>query len=128
MRDCIPFYEPGHRITGRAEGTIEGKRFVVQQAAWVPGGGNNIDFQRAGAGVAADGVNVWDVTDEATMSVISAGGGGIVPVTSGAAITFGQEVEVDASGRAIPLATGEAVGKAYSTVGAADLDVAVRLY
>jgi hypothetical protein len=55
-------------------------------------------------------------------------GGHIVPVTCGAAVTAGAEVEVGTTGRAITLAAGKAVGKALSTTTAADTDLFVQLY
>ena len=50
-----------------------------------------------------------------------------MPVTAGAAITAGAEVEVGASGKAITLASGKAVGRALTTA-ANNADVYVRLY
>jgi hypothetical protein len=41
----------------------------------------------------------------------------IVPVTTGAAVTAGQQVQTDANGMAIPLAAGAIAGLAMSGAG-----------
>ena len=51
----------------------------------------------------------------------------IVPVTAGAAITAGQEVQSDATGQAIPLAAGKPAGLAMSGA-AAGADCQVKIY
>jgi hypothetical protein len=43
--------------------------------------------------------------------------GMIVPVTTGAAVTAGQQVQTDANGMAIPLAAGAIAGLAMSGAG-----------
>lgn len=58
---------------------------------------------------------------------IANGPGMIVPVTAGAAITAGQEVEVGTAGQAIPLAAGKSVGLAVDSA-ANGADAAIRLY
>lgn len=116
--DCIPYFEPGERISGEATGTIEGKRFARCTAA--PGAKGLFKFTRCGAGEKADGVNVWDVTVGALLSLIGSPGM-IVPVTSGAAITAGTEVASDASGRAVSVDSGSgavAASLVTGTVGA----------
>ena len=71
-----------------------------------------------------DGVAAFDAAAGAQVSVI---GEGVVPVTARTAITAGVEVEVGASGKAITLASGKAVGRALTTA-ANNADVYVRLY
>ena len=70
------------------------------------------------------GVAAFDAAVGAQVSVI---GEGVVPVTAGAAITAGAEVEVGTGGKAITLASGKAVGRALTTA-ANNADVYVRLY
>jgi hypothetical protein len=123
--ECIPYYLPGSEITthNASGATIEGKRLVVCSAA--PGTDGNVRVARCGAGVRSDGVNKWDQVNGAKGAMHC---DGVVPVTSGAAVDAGDEVECDGSGRVIPLDAGVAVGRAWTTVGAASLDVKVHLY
>lgn len=87
-------------------------------------------MQTAGVPTAAGqvgGVVGWDVAAGAKGPVIR-GAGTMLPVSSGAAVTIGDELQVDALGRVVPFGSGRKVGKAHSTVGGADLDVIVELY
>jgi hypothetical protein len=53
---------------------------------------------------------------------------GILPITCGAAITAGSEVEIDASGRVINIAAGIAVGLAMDTQATVGADAEILLY
>lgn len=132
------FSEIDEDLTCTTTAAVVGKRFVAISAdlasalditstalptTWDSG---NFRVAQCGAGVKAIGVAAYDQASGATVPVKA--GGKIVPVTSGAAITAGAEVESNAAGKAITLATGKACGQAYSTVAGADLDVYVRLY
>lgn len=116
--DCIPYKRPGQDITAKATAAITGKTFVRVSGNRTSGPGlaataEGSVYQMApcGAGLRAHGVAAWDAANGEQFNVIVAG---VVPVTAGAAITAGQEVEVDAAGKAIPLASGKAVGVAMS--------------
>lgn len=126
--ECIPYFEPAHRVTARCTAAVRGKRFVAVSGDITggPGGTENVRVAEAGAGVKAFGVACYDGVLNEEIPTLN--DGAIAPVTSGAAITAGQEVESDATGRAIPLAAGRPCGLAVSSVGAADLDVAIKLY
>lgn len=117
--ECIPFKEPGGHVTGTPTAAVTGKRCVVIS------GDRNADgtysVAPAGAGVKAFGVAQQDAGVGVRVTIIRSPGI-IIPVTSGAAIAAGQGVEVDATGRVIPLAAGARVGTALTGVGAADLD------
>ena len=51
----------------------------------------------------------------------------VIPVTAGAGITFGQEVEVGAAGKAVPLASGKAAGMCLSGATNGN-DAIIKLY
>lgn len=131
--DCIPFYEPAERVTGHAAVAITGKRFVAitgRQAGGSPGlstGGEGGDYVLAIVTAAAKAVAVAAHDAAIGEKVTLIMGSQIVPVTAGATVTAGSEVEVDSVGRVINLAAGKAVGLALTgnTVG---LDVEVKLY
>lgn len=133
MPECIPFYEDANRITAHASAAITGKRFVTlsgRQAGGSPGlstggeGGNYIASVPAAA-AKCFAVAAHDAAIGEKVDCIS--GSQIVPVTAGATVTAGAQVEVDNQGRVINLAAGQAVGLALTgnTVG---LDVEVKLY
>lgn len=131
---CYPYYEPGTRLTGHATAAVTGKRFAkisgdIQSGPGLSTAtdGGNIRVATCGAGEKAVGVFGHDQASGQKVPLIN-GPGIVVPMTSGAAITAGQEVQSDATGRAIPLAAGKSNGMALSGVGAADTDVMVRLY
>lgn len=85
----------------------------------------NFVVATCGAGVKAVGVAAYDQAANGILPVKKRGK--IVPVTTGAAITAGQEVQSDAAGKAIPLATGRPNGLAHNSAAAGD-DVFVELY
>jgi len=86
------------------------------------------------AGGQVGGVIGWDVASGAKAPLIR-GRGTFVPVTSGAAVTIGDLLKVDISGRVVTAVQAIAgaqpanwvVGKAHSTVAGAALDVIVEL-
>lgn len=131
--ECIPLYRPGADITCLAGGAITGKTFVKVSAALVAGNpSQNVDSTlltvvTCTAGAKAFGVASYDVASGSRVPVI-AGPGQVVPVTSGAAVTAGTEVEVNASGQAITLSTGKAAGIALSTTSGSGQDLYVKLY
>lgn len=135
--ECVPYYEPGGHITGLAKAAVTGKRFLMistGDTAWNPNGlkataaPNVIPVTPAGAGAQVIGVAQKDVPDETLVTVICAPGI-VIPVTSGEAVTHGTLVMSDATGRAVAATTTNvACGIALSSVGAADLDLAVKLF
>lgn len=118
--DCIPFFEPGQHPTATAEAAVTGKRFVQISGDRFGGPAVGVGPEphlytvgppnttgALGAGKRVFGVAGYDVPQGGDVKVIR---GGIVPVKSGAAIAAGVEVETDANGQAITLASGVAVG------------------
>jgi hypothetical protein len=106
--ECIPFSEPGDRVSHQASGAVTGKRFGVIPTTPITGGitGFNLPLiaQATSAGVAIEGVIVKDAASGAEVDVISSQSSLIIPVTAGANITVGDPLKTDAQGRAIPQA------------------------
>lgn len=127
--DCIPYYEPGDRITCTPTAAVQGKRFVAISGNQQADGTFSIAPPAAGGRTL--GVAAWDGAVGGKVTVIK-GSGYIVPVVAGAAgIAAGGEVQVDATGAVVPLAAtapNSPVGYAMSAGGAAGTDVIVCLY
>ncbi len=131
------FTEVDDDLSVRATANVVGKTFgaisadiqsgpaVTTTALPVTWDGGNFQAATCGAGVKADGVFAYDALAGQLLPLKAPGK--IVPVTAGAAITAGQEVQSDAAGKAIPLAAGRPCGKAFTTA-AANADCFVRLY
>jgi predicted RecA/RadA family phage recombinase len=135
----VPLHEVGDRITAAAGAAIGAGRFVrisanMQQTSPLLDistslspltGGNLPVVSQCTAGQKAFGVAEWDAAAAGDVLGVYCGHF-IVPMVSGAAITAGVEVESDANGAAITLASGKANGIAVNTaVGGV---VYVRLY
>ena len=123
--ECIPLFRPGSDVTCLTTAAVVGKTFVDISATRDATEGL-FKVATATSAARAFGVAAYDAASGARVPVI-AGPGTIVPVTAGGAITAGAEVEVGASGKAVTLASGKAVGKALET-GANNVDCFVRLY
>lgn len=129
--DLIPYFRPGQDITALATAAVTGKRFVRISGNRTSGPGLSATAegsvyraQHCDAALHPVGVSKYDAPLNGMFGIAR---GGIVPVTSGAAITAGQAVQSDANGKAIALAAGPKAGVAMSGVGGADLDVEVAL-
>lgn len=139
--ECIPYMEPGSRVTCHAAAALTGKRFCTITADSQAGYGlKGLAADPLSAGIASLPVVGAAVAAARNFGVVdrdtASGGecvvyrkGFIVPVTaSNATITAGQEVEVaDTTGRVKTLASGVAVGMAMSSC-AANADVLISLY
>ena len=126
--EAVPLYRPGADLPCLTTASVTGKTFVDVSATKDSTTGK-IKVATAAAGAAALGVAKYDVTHVSGGSLVSvlAGPGTIVPVTAGAAVTAGAEVEVGTGGKAITLASGRAVGKSLET-GVNNTDMLIRLY
>lgn len=133
--ECTPFKEPGSAITGKATAAITGKRFVKITGNRTGGGAGGLSSDLANVyqvgpvtatGDIPLGVSKYDAANGALVGV-HVQPGVIVPVTAGATITAGQEVQTDATGQAIPLAAGKARGLAL-TGASAGADAEIKLY
>lgn len=132
VNECQPFYTSG-RITYRATAAVTGKRFLKISGSRESGPGlsttaegGNYRMQQAVAGEAAVGVADKDVPN-AGRGVCLGSPGWVVPVTSGAAIAAGAEVQSDAAGKAITLAAGKSLGRCMTAVAGADVDAEIKL-
>jgi hypothetical protein len=135
VNECIPFYEPGRRITGQATAAITGKRFLAITGNRVSDGslaltaatdGGNIAVAHATAAGRICGVSSYDAASGAKVGV-HRGNSTVVPVTAAATITAFQEVEVATGGMCTPKASGVAVG--YALTGCASgADAQISLY
>jgi hypothetical protein len=126
-------------VTFKATAAVVGSRFVAPSGNRSGGGvetglttdlANVYRMAHCGAGVKAFGVAKYDV---ANAGIGGAYGqpGRIVPVTAGGAVTAGQEVMSDASGKAITHVPGTATNRACGlalTTAATDELVEVKLY
>jgi hypothetical protein len=125
------YFETGD-VSFRATANVTGKRFVAPSGDVTGGPGLSTDNENmyrmahCGAGLKPAGVAKYDVASGAKGGVHGQPGK-IVPVTTGAAITAGQQVQSDASGQAIVLAAGVPAGLAMSGA-ALGADCQVKLY
>lgn len=106
--ECTPLFKPGRDVTVLTTTAVTGKTFVA-----VTGDPDaRTGLIKAGTAAAASrpfGVAARTAPAGGQLLVYREA---ILPVTAGAAIAAGQEVEVGASGRAVPLAAGTSVGTA----------------
>lgn len=121
--ECIPYYRPGQDVTALTTTAVVGKTFVDWTTAWTTNLGS---VGTAAAGGKVAGVAAYDAPITSRVAVIR-GKGQIVPVTAGAAITAGAEVEVGTGGKVVTKASGVAVGRALNT-GVNNQDCIVELY
>ena len=123
--EAIAYFDPGDDLSAHVEASVTGRRFVAVSDPKQVGSaalandtlGGNIVVSPAGAGVRPLGVAAYDASAGYKVPVIR--GHKVVPVEAGAAITAGAEVESDATGRAITLATGKSCGIALNSPTAA---------
>jgi len=130
MLECIPYYEPGERITVEATEALIAKRLV--KLAGAVGKENGKVLPAAYATAPADiilGVVGFDQPDIGYTTVVySVEAGYYLPLTSGGAIALGAWVTAGAGGKAVSTATkDDAIGRALSIATGADQDVVVRL-
>lgn len=144
--ECTPFKEPAVSFTARCSAAVTGKRFVKVSGNRTGGGGQGAaGSTTVGVGLSSDAENVYKVAqcvakdtsvgvsgydgaNGAEIKVFGRGKGLILPITAGAAIAAGAEVESDAEGRAITLAAGKALGYCMTAVAALGEDAEILYY
>ena len=131
QNELIHFYKPGADITGYASAAVTGKRCVKISGARTAGPGlntsvlgGNVRVAHADAGSKQFGVAKWDAAANTLVGVTREG---VVPITSSANITAGQQVEITANGMVAPLASGIAIGVAVNTTTSGN-DAEIALY
>jgi hypothetical protein len=122
--EAIPLFRPGSDVTCLTTAAVTGKRFAGISATRDATTGL-LKVATCTAAAKAFGVFAYDAADASRVPVIS--GPVIVHVDCGGTITAGAQVEVGASGKAVVLASGVAVGQALET-GANNAEVLIRLY
>jgi hypothetical protein len=113
---CEPLFKGGEvDLTVRVTAAVVGKTFGAISADIQSGpaittatlpttfDGGNLQMATCGAGLKANGVFAYDAAINTVVPIHRSGA--IVPVTAGSGITAGQEVQSDAAGKAVPLAT-----------------------
>jgi hypothetical protein len=96
--DCVPYWDHGDTLTCETTAAVVGGRFVSISGARNASG--NPKVAHTGAGAAVFGVASRDTASGANVMVHHARSI-ITPVEAAAALTAGQKVMSDASGRAI---------------------------
>jgi hypothetical protein len=133
----IPLFEPGTRVSAAVTAAVVSGTFVKVSASLQGGpllslsapltGGNLIQVAPCTAAAKAFGVALWDAASAGDV-VATIRHGSIVPMLVGAGtVTAGQEVECDAAGKPITLASGRPCGYAVST-GTVGNPVYIALY
>lgn len=121
--ECIPFYEPGDRVTAKAGSTVTGKQLVAVSAT------RDSDGRIVVAPATAAG-RVFGVAshDAATGEVVTIIREGIVPITAtNATISAFGEVEVATGGKVVAKSSGVAIGYVITDC-AANGEAQVALY
>ena len=120
---CVPFEEPGARVTVKAvTAAVTGGRFVcpANLERLTTDYGNNFQVVTATAAGPAIGVAAHDMNVGEAGTCI--GNGAIVPIISDGAIAGGARVEVGTAGKVKAFGSGVPVGVAMSH--SADTEVA----
>ncbi|TFV90399.1 capsid cement protein [Blastococcus sp. CT_GayMR16] len=123
----VGVYEPGVDLTCHASAAVTGKRFVsITGNRQTADNGGNITVAHTGAGAKAFGVSKYDAASGGKVGVMR-GNSRVTYVNCAANLAAGQDVESDASGRAIVKASGVAVGFAV-TAATSGADAEISLY
>lgn len=125
----IARFKPGENVPAYAGADVSAGRFVRVSATKDSRG--SYVMQHCGAGARANGVAERDAVGgvkdwRGGFNVVRRGA--IARVTAGAAVAAGDDVQSDATGRAITVAAGVALGMAMHDVAAAGDVLEVDLY
>jgi hypothetical protein len=117
-------YEPGEDITGVATAAVTAKTFLAISGDRDVNGSLSVAPATAAGRIAGVAKNTAPIGG---LVGISRGGGRVVYVTTSAAVTAFQQVQVGAGGTAVPGASGVAVGYALTSA-ASGADAEISLY
>ena len=124
--ECIPLFRPGQDVTVLTTGAVTGRKFVGISATRDVTTGLIKVAAPAAAGKTF-GVAAFDIPSGGKGTVIR-GRGTILPVICGAGgVAYDTEVQVDATGGVVTLASGFPVGRTVET-GTAGNPVLITLY
>jgi hypothetical protein len=134
VNEKIAYYDPGDDISCIVEAAVTGGRFVkvsdpkkiASQALANDTLGGNVVVSHCAAGEKAFGVSSYDQPAVGGHLGV-ARGHKVFPVEAGAAMTAGDEVQSDATGRAITLAAGKPCGVVLNSPTAAGQTAIVAL-
>lgn len=133
--ECLPLYDPGATITAAVTAAVTGKRCVAISGGFQSGPGlsntgegGNIQVAHAAAAGRIFGVAAYDQPTVGAKVPVERGAGKVLPITAGAAIAAGAEVEVGANGQVVTKAAGIPVGVAVGAAAGAGVDCFVSLY
>ncbi len=115
---AVPFWDEANTFTGHASAAITGKRFVSISGARI-GDNPRVAHAVGSATVKPVGVSAYDAASGAKVTVYSAPGL-IMPVTVAGAVTAGQPVYSDATGKATATNPGSAIIAGWACDDAAD--------
>jgi hypothetical protein len=134
--EAIAYYDPGDDLNGIATGAaVVGRRFLRVVAPKHPGsqalandtigGGIPVAHATGAAGQRPLGVSTYDCLQNKGVPI--ARGHKVFPVEAGAAMTAGDQVQSDGTGRAITLAAGVGCGTVLNSPTAAGQTAIVAL-
>lgn len=143
--ECLVVYDPGEDITGHCEAAVTGKRFVKVSDPKQSGSlglsanslGGNVVVSPCTSGARALGVAAYDAAIATKVPVMR--GRKVVVMTAGAAVTAGDSIMSDGTGRVITYVPGNApaegqplvevysAGQALSSAANAGDDIVVAL-
>jgi hypothetical protein len=123
---CRPMFKPGDTITGHATAAVVGKTFAdisgdIQEGPDIttvnlPSTWDSGNIQVAGCAAGKRPIGVFGYSQEAGEPVpLLCAPGYILPLTAGAAIVAGEEVQVGAASKPIPVAAGAAADASLVT-------------
>jgi hypothetical protein len=121
LNEAVAYFDPGDDLNGQATATITGRRFIMVSGAKQIGSqalandtlGGSIPVAPCTAGKRAIGVAPYDCAIGYKVGIVR--GKKVFPVETGAAMTAGDQVMSDGTGRAITWVT--AAGEANSKLG-----------
>lgn len=123
MPTAVELFSDSRYIPCKTSAAVTGGRLVKISATVDATDGNPV-VAHAGAGEKVFGVAMQDAASGGFVTVARLV---VMPVTSGAAVDAGDEVEADAAAKGITLAAGKSAGVALNTVAGADATLYVAL-
>lgn len=118
--EATPYFDPSDTVTGYCSAAVTGKRFVAVSGVRTA---DLVSVAHATPATTPKAVGVAS-RDAALGSKVMIACEGVWPVTAGEALTAGDRVSADATGKAVKLATAVAINAAAVALGTVWDDVA----